>query len=187
MPFGLQGSSSLLMRVMNQALTVGLGTTPEIPGGLPGASGPLGRCALVYMDDCLVHSPTLAQHLLDVAEVLEIFRRRKLFAKSSKCEFGRRELGFLGHRLSEAGVTVSVDPRKVQSILEWATPTSCTEVRRFTGLANYYRRFVEGYAEVAAPLTALGGAGLLRRAEAGPLHGAGAADFRPAATGGAHD
>ena len=171
-PFGLQGSSSLLMRVMNQALTVGLdfpgeatgvqpppdaqgrpGVTP-IHGGVPGASGPLGRSALVYMDDCLVHSPTRAQHLLDVAEVLEIFRRRKLYAKSSKCEFGRQELGFLGHRLSRAGV--SVEPRKVQSIVEWATPTSCTEVRRFTGLANYYRRFVEGYAEVAAPLTALG-------------------------------
>ena len=152
-PFGLQGSSSLLMRVMNQALTVGLGTGSQVSGGVPGASGPLGRCALVYMDDCLVHSPTLEQHLLDVAEVLEIFRRRKLFAKSSNCEFGRQELGFLGHRLSRAGV--SVDPRKVQSILEWATPTSCTEVRRFTGLANYYRRFVEGYAELAAPLTAL--------------------------------
>ena len=158
------------MRVMNQALTVGLdfpgdaprepGPEPEPPprsdrptlhGGVPGASGPLGRCALAYMDDCLVLSPKLEQH---VAEVLEIFRRRKLFAKSSKCEFGRRELGFLGHRLSEAGV--SVDPRKVQSIVEWATPTSCAEVRRFVGLANYYRRFVEGYAEVAAPLTALG-------------------------------
>ena len=50
----------------------------------------------------------------------------------------------------------NVYPRKVQSILEWATPTSCTEVRRFRGLANYYRRFVEGYAEVAAPMTALG-------------------------------
>ena len=48
-----------------------------------------------------------------------------------------------------------MDPRKVQSIVEWATPTSCTEVSRFTGLANYYRRFVEGYSEVAAPLTAL--------------------------------
>jgi hypothetical protein len=106
------------------------------------------------MDDCLVHSPTLEQHLLDVAEVLEVFRRRRLFAKRSKCEFGRLELGFLGHRLSQAGV--SVDPRKEQSIVEWATPTSRCEVRRFTGLANYYRRFVEGYAELAAPLTALG-------------------------------
>ena len=48
----------------------------------------------MYMDDCLVHSPTLEQHLLDVAEVLVIFRRRQLYAKSSKCEFGRQELGF---------------------------------------------------------------------------------------------
>jgi hypothetical protein len=73
--------------------------------------------------------------------------------------FGRQVLGFLGPCgpcLSKEGV--SVDQRKVQSIVEWATPTSCCEVRRFTGLANYYRRFVEGYsrAEVAAPLTALG-------------------------------
>ena len=106
------------------------------------------------VDDCLVHSPTLAQHLLDVAEVLEIFRRRQRFAKSSKCKFWRRELGFLGHHLSASGV--SVDPRKVHSIVKWATQTSCCEVRRFTGLANYHHRFVEGYAVVAAPLTALG-------------------------------
>ncbi len=112
------------MRVMNEAFTVGLGPLPAVSGGMPGASGPLGRCALVYMDACLLHSPTLEQHLLDVAEVLEIFRRRNLFAKSSKCEFRRPELGFLGHRLSAAGV--SVDPHKVQSIVEWATPTSCT-------------------------------------------------------------
>jgi hypothetical protein len=92
------------------------------------------------MDDCLVHSPTLEQHLLYVAEVLETFRRHQLYAKSSKCEFGRRELGFLGHRLSKEGV--SVDPRKVQSIVEWATPTSCMEVLRFTvtDLADYHRR-----------------------------------------------
>ncbi len=66
----------------------------------------------------------------------------------------RQELGFLGHRLSKEGV--SVDPRKVQAIVEGATSASCCEARRFTGLANYYRRFVEGYAELAAPLTALG-------------------------------
>ncbi len=104
---------------------------------------------MVYMDDCLVRSPTLEQRLLDVAEVLEIVRRRKLIAKSSKCEFGRPALGFLGHRLSKTGV--SVDPRKVQSIVEWATPTSCTEVRRFTGLANYYRRFVEAPSALGSP------------------------------------
>ena len=46
--------------------------------------------------------------------------------------------------------------RKVQSIVEWATPTSCSEVWCFTGLANYYSRFVEGYADLAAPLTELG-------------------------------
>ena len=159
-PYGLQGASSLLMRVMNAALTAGAG--PEGPHGMdnthrgriPGARGPLGRCAVVYMDDILCFSPTLEQHLLDVEEVLATLRRHHLFAKRSKCEFGRQELGFLGHRLSAAGV--SVDPRKVQSIREWATPRSCTEVRRFVGLANYYRRFVEGYAELAAPLTALG-------------------------------
>ena len=62
------------MRVMNEALSVGLGNAPAGGGSMPGASGPLGRCALVYMDDCLIHSPTLEQHLRDVAEVLEIFR-----------------------------------------------------------------------------------------------------------------
>jgi hypothetical protein len=106
------------------------------------------------MDDILVFSTTREQHVLDVEEVLETLRQHSLYAKSSKCEFGRQELGFLGHRLSADGV--SVDPHKVQSIREWATPRSCTEVWRFVGLANYYRRFVEGYAEVAAPLTALG-------------------------------
>lgn len=120
---GLQGSSSessLLMHVMNQALTLGLDVAgdsagpvldasssesatrppddlPPIHCCVPGASGPLGRCALVNIDDCssLVPSPMLEQHLLDVEEVLEIFCRRKLYAKSSMCGSGRQELGFL--------------------------------------------------------------------------------------------
>ena len=73
----------------------------------------------------------------------------------SKCEFGRTELGFLGHRVSAAGV--AVDPRKVAAVRDWPTPTSNAEVRRFVGLCNYYRRFVDGYAELAAPLTRLCG------------------------------
>ena len=126
----------------------------------------------------------MEQRLLDVAEVLEIFRRQQLYAKSSKCEFGRQELGFLGRRLSAAGA--SVDPRKVQSIVEWATPTSCAKVCRFT-LANYYRPplrrgllraggAVDGARQPDGALHVdRCRAGELRRAEAGPLLGHGAA------------
>jgi hypothetical protein len=91
---------------MYEALTVG---STSVRGGMQGASGHLGWWSLVYMDVCLIHSPTLEQHLLDVAEVLEMFSRRKLFAKSYTCEFQRQELGFLGYSLSEKGV--SVDPQ----------------------------------------------------------------------------
>jgi hypothetical protein len=85
LPFGLQGSLSLLMSVMNKALTVWLGPSPAVRRCMQGASGQLGWYMLGYMDYCLVHSQRLEQHLLDVAEVLEIFRQSKLFAKSSKC------------------------------------------------------------------------------------------------------
>ena len=78
------------------------------------------------------------EHLRDVERMLLQRRRQSSMYTSA-------------HRLSAEGV--SVDPRIVQSIVEWATPISCCEVLRFTGLANYYRRFVEGYAEVAAPLS----------------------------------
>ena len=100
-PFGLQGSSSLLMRVMKQALTVGLditddsesagpGDPPPIHGVVPGASGPLGRCTLVYMDDGLVHSPTLEQNLLDVEEVLEIFLYAETTPRAPSASSGDR-------------------------------------------------------------------------------------------------
>ena len=85
--------------------------------------------------------------------VLETLRHHKLYAKASKCQFGRSSVGFLGHVISERGV--AVDPRKVAAVAEWATPTSCTDVRRFVGLANYYRKFVLCFSALAAPLTAL--------------------------------
>jgi len=145
MPFGVQGASSVLMRVMNSAMTRGLrqpdlaSQSPDAaaPTGVPGATGPLHRSVVVYMDDLLCFSPTLEQHLQDVREVLAILRQEKLFVKASKCEFGRTELGFLGHRVSAAGV--AVDPRKVSAVRDWPTPTSNVDLRRFVGLCNYYR------------------------------------------------
>ena len=163
MPFGVQGASSVLMRVMNGAMTRGLrqhGDQPNprpstVASGVPGAPGPLHRSVVVYMDDLLCYSPTLEQHLKDVREVLGILRQEKLYVKATKCAFGRGELGFLGHRVSAAGV--AVDPQKVAAVRDWPTPTTNVDLRRFVGLCNYYRRFIDGYASIAAPLTRLCG------------------------------
>ena len=121
------------MRVMNEAMTEGQKDACDLHGkeGVPGATGPLYQCVVVYMDDLLIYSPTLEQHVKDVNKVLAILGEQKLFFfwKAPKCEFGRQELGFLGHRVSAKGI--KVDSRKVQAIREWPVPGSCAEVRRF--------------------------------------------------------
>ncbi|XP_047165474.1 uncharacterized mitochondrial protein AtMg00860-like [Vigna umbellata] len=73
--------------------------------------------------------------------------------KLSKCEFWMKEIQFLGHVVSAGGI--SVDPTKVRAVLEWESPRSVTEVKSFVGLAGYYRRFIEGFSKIVAPLTQL--------------------------------
>jgi hypothetical protein len=85
--------------------------------------------------------------------VLETLRHHQLYAKASKCQFGRSSVAFLGHVISEHGV--AMDPRKLSAIRELARPESCSNVRRFVGLANYYRRFVCNFSGLASPLTSL--------------------------------
>ncbi len=95
---------------------------------------------VVYMDDLLKYIPSLEQHLQDVCEVLAIFRHasEKLYVKASKCEFGRRELGFLDHRVSAAGASVAVDLRTgVAVVRDWPVPTSNFDLRGVIGHCNY--------------------------------------------------
>jgi hypothetical protein len=66
-----------------------------------------------------------------------------LYAKLSKCEFWLKEVSFLGHIISEGGI--SVDPSKVKSVLSWSTPQNVLDIQSFLGLAGYYRRFIEGF------------------------------------------
>ena len=82
-----------------------------------------------------------------------MLREKKLYAKLSKCEFWLKEVSFLGHVISSGGI--SVDPAKVDAVLQWETPKSATEIRSFLGLAGYYRRFIEGFSKLALPLTQL--------------------------------
>jgi len=74
-------------------------------------------------------------------------------AKFSKCEFWLEKISFLGHVISKEGITV--DPKKIEAVVDWERPTNVHEIRSFLGLAGYYRRFVEGFSKLFGPLTAL--------------------------------
>ncbi|KAK8936665.1 hypothetical protein KSP39_PZI012024 [Platanthera zijinensis] len=108
---------------------------------------------IVFIDDILIYSPSEEDHAQHLRLTLQRLTEKKLYAKFSKCAFWLREVSFLGHVITEQGL--SVDPAKVDSILNWSQPTNVTEVRSFLGLAGYYRRFVKDFSKISLPLTQL--------------------------------
>ena len=113
----------------------------------------LGKFVLVFMDDILIYSTNIEEHKIHLKQIFEVLRENKLYAKLSKCAFFTSQVEFLGHVISEEGI--SIDPRKVKAVAEWPVPKDKTEVRSFLGLASYYRRFVKGFSKIAAPMTNL--------------------------------
>ncbi|KAL5545488.1 hypothetical protein UlMin_005175 [Ulmus minor] len=85
--------------------------------------------------------------------VLHILSANSLFAKESKCRFGVLQVEYLGHIISKKGM--SVDPTKIQAVIEWPTPTTAKGVRGFLGLAGYYRKFIRNFGCMAFPLNRL--------------------------------
>ena len=108
---------------------------------------------LFYLDDIIVFSSTWEEHLARLREVFERLRQAKLKLGAAKCTFATKEVSYLGHRVTEEGLLP--DPSLLAAIRDIPPPTTATEVRSFLGLAGYYRRYVKGFAAIAAPLFAL--------------------------------
>ena len=136
MPFGLTNSPASFMDLMNRIFRPSLD-----------------QFVIMFIDHILIYSGSGEEHAEHLRIVLQTLQEHRLYVKLSKCQFLLDSVAFLGHIVSTEGV--SVDPKKVEAILNWKPPTSVTEIRRFLGLAGYYRKFVEGFSKIAAPLTRL--------------------------------
>jgi len=138
MPFGLNGAPGTFQKLM------GIVFNDLKSEGVVGT----------YLDDNILPAKNWDRMMIDLRRVLSALCAANLTLKPSKCTFGARELDYLGYRISEGMVKPG---RKVHAIAEFPRPRDAHEVRRFLGLAGYFRRFVVSYAEIAAPLTHLTG------------------------------
>jgi hypothetical protein len=136
LPFGLSNAPAKFQSIMNTVLR------PLI-----------GKCVLVYLDDILIFSRNAEEHEQHIRQVFSLLRHYKFYCKMNKCDFNKAEVKYLGHVVGADGV--KVDPAKTATVAAWPTPQSPQDIRQFLGLANYFRRFIKGFASMSAPLTAL--------------------------------
>ena len=136
MSFGLTNAPAYFMYLMNSVFM------PQ-----------LDKFVVVFSDDILIYSKNEEEHEKHLRIVLQRLRDHQLYAKFSKCEFWLNMVKFLGHTISSEGI--SVDPSKVQEVMDWKPPTSVHQIRSFLGLAGYYRRFIPDFSRIAKQMTEL--------------------------------
>ena len=133
MPFGQVNSGATFQRMME-------GVLAEL----------LFKECLVYIDDVVVYSSNFEEHIKRLQHVFDKLSRCNLKLKPKKCKFFQQEIPFLGFTATPSGV--KKDEEKIRAVKEWPTPTGVKELRQFSGLAVYLRKYVESYATIARPL-----------------------------------
>ena len=134
MPFGLTNAPTTFQGAMNIIF-----------------SSLLRKCVLIFMDDILVFSKTLEEHVQHLQQVFEILQKNQFLLKRSKCAFAQPSLEYLGHIVSSGGI--ATEPSKIQAVSLWPVPTTIKQLRGFLGLTRYYRRFIKHYGLISKPLT----------------------------------
>lgn len=134
MPFGIKGGPASFQRYMDNILREHIGKT-----------------CLVYMDDIIIYSTSLQEHLNNLKKILDTLRFYNLKVKLDKCEFLQKEVAFLGHLVTSEGV--KPNPQKIEVINNWPIPKNEKELKGFLGVIGYYRKFIQDFAKIAKPLT----------------------------------
>ncbi|GJU40982.1 putative reverse transcriptase domain-containing protein [Tanacetum coccineum] len=136
MPFGLTNAPTVFIDLMNRV-----------------CKPYWDKFVIIFIDDILIYSKNKKEHKEHLKAILELLKKEELYAKSSKCEFWIPKVQLLGHVIDNQGI--HVDPAKIESIKNWASPKTPTEIRKFLGLAGYHQRFIEVFPKIAKPMTKL--------------------------------
>lgn len=134
MPFGLTNAPAVFQALDNDVLR-----------------DMLDRFVFFYLDDILIFSKGIKEHVQHVQEVLQWLLDNQLFVKAKKCQFHAPSVSFLGFIIVPGNI--QKDPGKVSAVVDCPRPESRKQLQRFLGFANFYRRFIQNYSFTAGPLT----------------------------------
>ncbi len=139
MPFGLSNATATFQQLMSKVLM--------------DVAQSYGNLVMCYVDDVIIATSTIDQHIDRISEVLSCLRRAGLKCKPSKCEFLKTSIKYLGRIIDGEGV--KPHPESIQTVMQWKRPRNKRELQSFLGFANYYREFIKGHSELVEPMNRL--------------------------------